>query len=106
MSFFLSGLVSAINLIFLISFFIILLPVATGGDVWQFSFDASLGLRIVLALPLLSSMLSAGLLVDNLHAWLTSRDTVSARTLGTLVLVAMFGFLFFLNTWNLLGWRF
>lgn len=102
----LSGLVSVVNLIFLISLMITMLPVATGGDVWQFSFDAGLGLRLVLALPLISTMLSAGLLVDNLHAWFNGRYTLTARTLGTLVLAAMLGFLFFLDTWNLLGWRF
>lgn len=102
----LSAAVSAFNLIFLIGLTALLMPVATGGDIWQFSFEPSLQLRLVLAIPVITTLLAAGLLVETVVAWWKDRFSLAARLHNSLVLIAAAAFLYFLSTWNLLGWRF
>jgi hypothetical protein len=102
----LSGAVSAFNLIFLVGLAALLMPVATGGDIWQFSFEPSLQLRLVLAIPLVTTLLAAGLLVETVVAWWKDRASLGTRLHNSFVLIAGAAFLYFLNTWNLLGWRF
>ncbi len=99
----LAGLISALNLLFIGGLIIVMLPVATGGDKWQFSLEPSLALQAVLAIPLVSGLLAAILLVKSLLDWRRGRGI---HLFNALVLVGMAAFLFFLQTWNLLGWRF
>ena len=102
----LPGVVSALNLIFLDGLAALLMPVATGGDLWQFSFEPSLQLRLVLGIPLISTLLAAGLLAETVIAWWKGRHNPTARLHDNLVLIAVATFVYFLSTWNLLGWRF
>ncbi|HZD58245.1 MAG TPA: serine hydrolase [Anaerolineales bacterium] len=102
----LPGVVSALNLIFLVGLAALLMPVATGGDLWQFSFEPSIQLRLVLGIPVITALLAAGLLVETVAAWRQGRYDLTARLHNSLVLIAVVAFLYFLNTWNLLGWRF
>jgi CubicO group peptidase (beta-lactamase class C family) len=102
----LSGLVSGLNLVFLVGLAWVLAPVATGGDIWQFSFDPSIPLRAVLAIPLLSAGLAVGELVRVSMAWAAGRGSRAVRLHDSLILAGASVFLFFLHTWNLLGWRF
>jgi CubicO group peptidase (beta-lactamase class C family) len=102
----LSGVVSALNLVFLVGLAALLMPVATGGDIWQFSFEPSLQLRLVLAIPVATALLAAGLVVETIVAWWKDRPSLSARLHNSLVLIAAVVFFYFLSTWNLLGWRF
>jgi CubicO group peptidase (beta-lactamase class C family) len=62
--------------------------------------------RIVLGLGVLSAVLTAGALVYTLLAWKNSYWATTARAYYTLVTVAAVAFVWFLNYWNLLGWRF
>ncbi len=102
----LSALVSGLNILFLVSLVGVLMPVASGGDIWQFSFEPSLQLRVILALPVLSSILAASLLARTLLAWWRGSFRLAVQVQDSLILLAMVALLYFLNTWNLLGWRF
>jgi CubicO group peptidase (beta-lactamase class C family) len=73
---------------------------------WQIVFGVSLIFKIVLGLGVLSAMLTFGALVYTVLAWKNSYWGVTFRTYYTLVTVAAVAFVWFLNNWNLLGWRF
>jgi CubicO group peptidase (beta-lactamase class C family) len=62
--------------------------------------------RIVLGLGVLSAMLTVGALVYTVLAWKNSYWGIAGRAYYTLVTVAAVAFVWFLNEWNLLGWRF
>ncbi len=102
----LAGTVSALNLLFVVGLVIVMLPVVTGADKWQSSLEPSLSMISVLAIPLVSGLLAAALLVKTIRDWRKGSSTPSVRLVNTLVLAGTGVFLFFLHTWNLLGWRF
>jgi CubicO group peptidase (beta-lactamase class C family) len=102
----LAGLAAALYLAFVIGLAIVMLPVATGGDIWQFSLEPSLALRSLLAIPLATTLLALALLVKTLIDWRRSRSKPGALLVNALALAGMLAFVTFLNTWNLLGWRF
>lgn len=62
--------------------------------------------KIVLGLGVLSAVLTAGALVYIVLAWKNRYWSTAARAYYTLVTVAAVAFVWFLNYWNLLGWRF
>src|SRR5215218_6431855 len=62
--------------------------------------------KIVLGLGVLSAALTVGSLVYSVLAWKRSYWGIAARVHYTLVTVAAVAFVWFLNYWNLLGWRF
>ena len=62
--------------------------------------------KIVLGLGVLSAVLTVGALVYTVLAWKNSYWGIAARVYYTLVTVAAVAFVWFLNYWNLLGWRF
>lgn len=62
--------------------------------------------KIVLALGVISAFLTVGALVYTVLAWKNSYWGVGSRVYYTLVTVAAVAFVWFLNYWNLLGWRF
>ncbi len=62
--------------------------------------------KIVLGLGILSAVLTASALVYTVLAWKNSYWGIAARVYFTLVTVAAVAFVWFLNNWNLLGWRF
>jgi CubicO group peptidase (beta-lactamase class C family) len=102
----LPGLAAILNLVFLVALGALLMPVATGGDLWQFSMAPSVQLRVTLALPLIGAGLAAIALADTVAAWMKGRYTTFMRVANSLSLVGGVAFLYFLHTWNLLGWRF
>jgi CubicO group peptidase (beta-lactamase class C family) len=67
---------------------------------------AQLILKIVLGLGVLSAVLTVGALFYSTLAWKNSYWGIAARAHYTLVTVAAVAFVWFLNYWNLLGWRF
>ncbi|HSR30002.1 MAG TPA: serine hydrolase domain-containing protein, partial [Anaerolineae bacterium] len=69
-------------------------------------FGLSLFDRIVLGLGVLSALLTVGALVYAVQAWKEGYWGLAFRTYYTLVTVAAAAFVWFLNYWNLLGWRF
>jgi len=69
-------------------------------------FGVSMIYKIVLGLGILSAALTVGALVYTALAWRDGYWGVGFRTYYTLVTVAAVAFVWFLNFWNLLGWRF
>jgi len=98
----LPGLISLLNLSFLVGLALIMLPVATGGNIWQFSFEPALNLRAVLVIPFVTLALSLPLIY---RAFSVDAFSIT-RWHSIIVLIGMAGFIYFLHTWNLLGWRF
>src|ERR671916_273335 len=62
--------------------------------------------KIVLGVGVLSAVLTAGALLYGVLAWNNSYWGIATRVHYTLVTVAAVAFVWFLNYWNLLGWRF
>ncbi len=62
--------------------------------------------KMVLGLGVLSAILTAGALIYAVLAWKNSDWGIAARMYYTLVTAAACAFVWFLNYWNLLGWRF
>jgi hypothetical protein len=69
-------------------------------------FSVSLIYRFVLGLGVLSAALTVGALVYTVLAWKDRYWGIAWRVYYTLVTLAALGFVWFLNHWNLLGWRF
>lgn len=102
-----SGLVSILNLVFLVGLGILFMPVFASPDpAWEFTFAPSPALWVLLAVPLLTSGLVGILLVTNLLGWWNRQRSTLTRVHNSLVLLGGMAFIFFLDTWNLLGFRF
>jgi CubicO group peptidase (beta-lactamase class C family) len=69
-------------------------------------FGVSIIYKIVLGVGVLGAVLTVGALVYSVLAWKSSYWGIAARVHYTLVTVAAVAFVWFLNYWNLLGWRF
>ena len=69
-------------------------------------FGVSIAGQIVLGLGVLSAVLTVAALVCTVLAWKNSYWGIASRAYYTLVTVAAVAFVWFLNYWNLLGWRF
>jgi len=69
-------------------------------------FGVSLIYKIVLGLGVLAAVLTVGALVYTVLVWKNSYWGIAARVYYSLVTVAAVAFVWFLNYWNLLGWRF
>jgi len=68
--------------------------------------DPPLIMKISLGLGVLAAGLTIGALVYTVLAWKDSYWGVAGRLYYTLVTVAAVAFVWFLNYWNLLGWRY
>ena len=90
--------ISVLNLLFVIG------TVLWGNPVPLFG--VSTIYRIVLGVGVLSAVLTVGALFSGVLAWRNSYWGTAARLHYTLVMVAAVAFVWFLNYWNLLGWRF
>jgi CubicO group peptidase (beta-lactamase class C family) len=90
--------ISVLNLLFLVG------TVLWGNPVPLFG--VSMIYKIVLGLGVLAAVLTIGALVYTVLAWKNSYWGIAARLYYTLVTVAAVAFVWFLNYWNLLGWRF
>jgi hypothetical protein len=67
---------------------------------------AQLIVKIVLGVGVLSAVLTVGALLYSVLAWKRGYWGIATRVHYTLVTVAALAFVWFLNYWNLLGWRF
>jgi CubicO group peptidase (beta-lactamase class C family) len=92
--------ISVLNLLFVIG------TVLWGGANMVPLFGVSMIYKIVLGLGVLSAVLTVGALIYGVLAWKRSYWDIAARVHYTLVTVAAVTFVWFLNYWNLLGWRF
>jgi len=68
--------------------------------------DPPLILKIALGLGVLVAALTAGALVYTVLAWKNSYWSTAFRAYYTVVTIAAVAFVWFLNYWNLLGWRY
>lgn len=92
--------ISLLNLVFLVGFWMMF---STLGFPL---FGLSLRDKIVLGLGVLSALLTVVAVVYTMLAWRDCYWGVAFRVYYTLVTVAAVAFVWFLNQWNLLGWRF
>jgi CubicO group peptidase (beta-lactamase class C family) len=90
--------ISILNLLFVVGTVLSFNPVPL--------FGVSMIYKIVLGLGVLSAVLTVGALIYGVLAWKRSYWGIAARVHYTLVTVAAVAFVWFLNFWNLLGWRF
>lgn len=79
-----------------------------GHMLWgeQIVFGIPLIYKIVLGLGVLAAVMTIGALVCALLAWKDSYWSIVFRAHYTLVTVVAIAFVWFMNQWNLLGWRF
>ena len=75
------------------------------SDLEQFYYGVPLMFKVSLAFTVAGAVLAVGALVFTVIAWRKKYWTGCARIHYTLILLAAAGFLWFLNFWNLLGWR-
>ena len=92
--------ISVLNLLFLVGTMMMLTSLGFPR------FGVTLTNRIILGLGVLSAGLTAGALVYTVLAWKNGYWGIAFRTYYTLVTVAAVAFVWFLNYWNLLGWRY
>src|SRR5215218_651329 len=92
------GGISVLNLLFVIGTVLWFNPVPV--------FGVSIIYKIVLGAGVLGAVLTVGALVYSVLAWKNSYWGIAARVHYTLVTVAAVAFVWFLNYWNVLGWRF
>ncbi len=69
-------------------------------------FGVTMIYQIVLGLGVLAAVLTVGALGYTVLAWKNRYWSIANRVYYTLVTVAALAFVWFLNNWNLLGWRF
>lgn len=101
-----SGSLSLLYASFLTGMGLLLVPLFAGADPpWAFSFAPPTALLVLLALPLVGAALTLILAWQVFESWKDMRAGWFVRVHNTLILVASLAFLFFLNTWNLLGYR-
>ena len=102
----LSGLLSLIYVGFLIGLGLLLGPVFTGADPpWVFSFAPPAELLVLLALPLAGIVLTLGFVWQVYKSWAENQGGRFVRIHNTMILIASLAFIFFLHTWNLLGYQ-
>jgi CubicO group peptidase (beta-lactamase class C family) len=90
--------ISVLNLLFVVG------TVLWGNPVPLFGI--SMIYRIVLGVGVLGAVLTVGALIYSALAWKRGYWGIATRVHYTLVTVAAVAFVWFLNFWNLLGWRF
>lgn len=89
--------ISVLNLLFIL-----------GNLMWgeKLVFGIPFAYKVVLGLGVLSALLTVGALAYTLLAWKDRYWGVSFRVYYTLLTLAAVAFIWFLNQWNLLGWRY
>jgi hypothetical protein len=91
--------ICVLNLLFVVG------TVVWGSNLVPYS-GVSMIYKIVLGLGVLAAVLTVGALIYSVLAWKNSYWGIATRVHYTLVTVAALAFVWFLNYWNLLGWRF
>ena len=92
--------ISTLNLLFVVG------TVLWGDAAAVPFFGVPLVYQLVLGLGVLAAVLTIGALVYTVLAWKDSYWGIAWRVYYTLVTLASVAFVWFLNNWNLLGWRF
>ena len=99
---FFASAVCSLNLFFLITFALLLALM----NLSEFAYGIPSALIIVLCLPLITTFLTASLPIFTVLAWKHKQGSVLARLHYSLVTLAALAFIFLLDYWNLLGFRF
>jgi hypothetical protein len=89
--------ISILNLLFVVGTFL------WGEQIWS---GIPFMYKFVMGFGVLAAFLTAGALVYTVLAWKNSYWSIAARLHYTLVTIAALAFVWFLNLWNLLGWRY
>jgi CubicO group peptidase (beta-lactamase class C family) len=90
--------VSALNLVF------ILVVLLTFGE--ELVFGVPLAIRVILVIPIATSILSVATLALTLVAWVRGHGSFVGRLHYSLIAAAAVLFVLFAGYWNMLGWRF
>jgi hypothetical protein len=90
---------SALGLVFTIAFMI----TSVGPHIAHALPRATAGLLVI---PIVMSVLSAAMILLGVLVWVRRDWSLSGRVYYTLLTVASVAFIWWLNSWNLLGWRF
>ena len=90
--------VSALNLLFL------LVVLLTFGEALVFGIP--LLIRVILVIPIVTSILSLALLALTLVTWVRGHGSLVGRLYISLIALASVLFVLFAGYWNMLGWRF
>ena len=98
---FLAVLVSTLNLVFMIGMGLVL----SQADFWELFFGLPWTLIALLSIPPLTTGLTLGLLIFTVLAWKNQYWSLMGRFHYTLITLSGFGFISFLNYWNLLGFQ-
>jgi CubicO group peptidase (beta-lactamase class C family) len=93
--------ISLLNLLFLIGF-----ALGIPAIEQNVLLDPPLVVKIALGLGVVAAVLTVGALVYTALAWKNRYWGITFRAYYTLVTVAAVAFVWFLNYWNLLGWRY
>ena len=93
--------ISVLNLLFLAGF-----ALGVQAILQNILLDPPLIMKIALGLGVLAAVLTVSALVYTVLAWKDRYWGVAFRVYYTLVTVAAVAFVWFLNYWNLLGWRY
>jgi CubicO group peptidase (beta-lactamase class C family) len=99
---FIAGLVCTLNLVFLISFVVVLALI----DISELAYGMPLTIIALLCIPLITTGLTFGLPILTLMAWRNKSLSVVGRLHYSLITLAALSFILFLDYWNLLGFRF
>jgi len=95
----LANAVSALNLLFLAGFVVMAFQAMS-----TYLFPD--GIYALLALPVISAILTIGVAVLAVAGWIRSDGTLATRVYSTVFSAAAIGFVWFLDYWNLLGWNY
>jgi CubicO group peptidase (beta-lactamase class C family) len=93
--------ISVLNLLFLVG-----MQLGIQQSTINILLGLPLFLKIVLGLGVLSAVLTIGALVYTVLAWKDSYWGIAGRAYYTLATFAAIAFVWFMNYWNLLGWRY
>lgn len=96
----LAGSLSVLNLLFLIGFTILM------SDLNNLIYGVHPTMKALMVIPLLTTALAVGLVLFTVLAWKNRYWGVVGHVYYTLVTLAALAFVWFLNYWNLLGFRF
>jgi len=90
--------VSGLNLVFL------LVLLLSFGE--ELVFGVPLLIRVILVIPIITSILSVVFLALTVIAWMRGHWSLVGRLYYSLIALASVLFVLFAGYWNLLGWRF
>ncbi len=93
--------VGLFNLVFLLGIGLVLLNM----DHWNIFYGLPLVLKLLLALPIITTLLTVGLIVLSGASWIAGDRSLVLKSLVTLLTLLAVGFIPFLNYWNLLGFK-